>query len=166
MRSLLNRRALAALALLLLAAVIAGASALSSPSINVKLTGSVSREDQNVALEQAGSVRPGEVITWDIAVANSGGAAARSINVVGDVDDGTTFIPGSATGEGVSGVKYSIEHPHDGQTFYARPMVSEQVGGEVRERPARPDEIKAVQITFAVVPANATLKATYRARVR
>jgi uncharacterized repeat protein (TIGR01451 family) len=165
----MRRRVLLSLALVALAAAAVFAVApapTASPAINVTLNGSVSRDGQSLPLEQAGSVRPGEIITWNISVANKGQGTARSLHVVGDVDDGTSLVPGSATGEGVSGVMYSTEHPHDQQTFFERPTVRELVGGEVRERPARPDEIKAVQLTFAQVAAGETLKATYRTRVR
>lgn len=161
----LSRRALAALALVLVSAFVVAAAAL-APRINVSLSGTVLRDGNQLPLEQAGKVYPREVITWDVTAANVGNAEARSINVVGDVSDGTAYIPGSAAGEGIVSVKYSTEHPHENQAFYERPTVRYTEAGVERERPARPDEYKAVQLTFDRLPAGATLKASYRTRVR
>jgi uncharacterized repeat protein (TIGR01451 family) len=150
----------------LCAAVAFGAVTPAAPLVNVALTGSVLRAGQSLSLEEAGGVKPGEVISWQITVSNRGGGDANSLNVVGDIDDGTTYLPGSATGDGVVAVKYSLEHPHEHQTFTEHPIVREQVGGVLKERPALPQEFKAVQLTFARVAAGATLKAAYRTRVR
>jgi uncharacterized repeat protein (TIGR01451 family) len=161
----ISRRSLAALALVLVSAFVVAAATL-APRINVSLSGTVLREGNQLPLEQAGKVYPREVITWDVTAANVGNAEARSINVVGDVSEGTAYLPGSAAGEGVVSVKYSVEHPHENQTFSEQPMVSYMEGGVERQRPARPDEYKAVRLTFDRLPAGATLKASYRTRVR
>jgi len=164
--SALSRRVLVLVALVLFASFVVGATSPSSPLVNVTLSGSVARAGQSLSLEQAGGVNPGEVISWHIAVANRGNADANSINVVGDIDDGTAFVPGSAAGDGVVSVQYSLEHPHENQTFSERPMVRETVGSVVKERPATPQEFKAVRLTFAHVAAGQTLSASYRTRVR
>jgi hypothetical protein len=95
-----------------------------------------------------------------------GDSPATSVSFVGDVDDATNFVPGSVAGPGVSSVGYSLEHPHENQTFYERPMVRYTEGGVTKERPASPEEYKAVKITFTRIGAGETVKATYRTRVR
>lgn len=168
-RLALNARARAFVALatlVLFASLVAGATGASAPTVNVSLSGSVTRAGRSLSLAQAGGVNPGEVLSWHIAVSNRGNGDANSINVVGDIDDGTTFLPGSAAGDGVVSVQYSLEHPHENQTFSERPMVRETVGGVVKERPATPQEYRAVRLTFARVAAGQTLNASYRTRVR
>jgi uncharacterized repeat protein (TIGR01451 family) len=158
-------RALFTLVLVISTGLLVGAASL-APRINVSLSGTVSREGRQIPLEEAGRVTPREVISWNIIAANTGNADASSINVVGDIDDGTSFVPGSAQGDGVVSVKYSLEHPHENQTFSVRPMVRVTQNGVVRERPATSSEYKAVQLTFAKIGAGETLKASYRTRVR
>lgn len=162
---LFSRRAFVALALVLGMALLVSAAVFSA-RVNVSLSGVVTREGREVSLEDAGRVAPREVINWKIAAANVGDADANAINVVGDIDNGTTYVAGSAGGDGVVGVKFSLEHPHENQTFAVSPMVSYTENGVAKQRPARPDEYKAVQISFAKIGVGQTLRATYRTRVR
>lgn len=157
----ISRRVICALALVIVTAFLVGASAL-PPRINVSLSGTVARDGRQIRLEDAGKVFPNEVISWNIAATNTSPIPANAISVVGDIDDGTAFISGSASGNGIVSVKYSVEHPHENQTFYEHPMV--RVGRT--QRPATPDEFKAIQLTFASIGAGETLRASYRTRVR
>lgn len=162
--SLPKRVMLAATAMLFTALVVV--AAVVSPSLKVDLAGSIIRDGRVMSLDQVGRVNPGESITWSFNVSNQGNAPATAVNVVGDIDDATAYVPGSALGDGVISVKYSLEHPHANQTFSARPMVQVNEGGVVRERPASPDKYKALQFTFQSVGAGEARKATYQTRVR
>jgi uncharacterized repeat protein (TIGR01451 family) len=154
----------AATALLFTALVVV--AAVVSPSLKVDLAGSIMRDGRAISLDNVGRVNPGEAITWSFNVSNQGNAPANAVKVVGDVDDATAYVPGSAAGDGVTSVKYSLEHPHANQTFSERPMVQVNEGGVVRERPASPDKYKAIQFTFQSVGAGENKKATYQTRVR
>ena len=160
------RAAFAALALVVVFSALAFGAGAFSPRVNVSLSGTVARGGGEVLLEQAGKVSPGEIISWNVAASNIGDAPAHSINVVGDIPQGTAYVDGSAGGDGVVGVKFSLEHPHENQTFTERPTVHYTEGGVDRERPARADEYKAIQMTFARIGAGESLKASYRTSVR
>lgn len=155
-----SRRALCALALVVGLALVAGAASL-SPLINVDLSGSVTRAGKRLSLEEAGRVKPREVISWDMKLSNRGDAPASNVQAVGQVPQGTEFVGGSASGD-VVGVKYSL----DGKSFSERPMIRVRVAGVDKEVPASPDKYVAVQFTFANVAAGQVKNAAYLTRVR
>lgn len=160
-----SKRLMVAAALLLFGALIVVA-AVASPSLKVELAGTIMRSGQQLSLEKAGRVNPGEVITWGFTVSNQGNAPATAVHVVGDIDDATKYVPGSAASDSELHVKFSLEHPHDNQTFYERPMVMVNEGGVMRERPASPDQYKAIQFTIERVGGGEVKKASYQTRVR
>src|SRR5258708_26891979 len=47
------------------------------PAIKVVLTGNTERKGERVALDQAGTVKPGEAINWTLQAANDGNRAPR-----------------------------------------------------------------------------------------
>jgi len=103
------------------------------PAIKVVLTGNTERKGERVALDQAGTVKPGETINWTIDSANDGNGAARDYKAVGQVPAGTSFVAGSAASQGAS-VTYSID---GGKTFSAQPTVEvKHADGSTKRVPA------------------------------
>ena len=163
MHNLFNqRRVLALVAFLLFTSLaVAATTTTLAPILQAHLSGSVTREGRTVKLEDAGKVSPGEHINWNITLVNSGDAAASNVQPVGQIPQGTQFVPGSTTGDATS-VQYSL----DGKTFSPVPMVSVIEKGVTVQRPASPDQYKAVQFTFALVGKGETKYAAYSTRVR
>lgn len=162
MTNLLNhRRTLALIACLVFASVAAAATVL-KPVIKVHLFGSVTRDGCAIKLDEAGNVHPGENLNWSIVVSNSGDAAATNVQAIGQIPQGTVYVPGSANGNAGTSVKYSL----DGQAFSDRPVVRVIENGVAVERPASPDQYKAVQFIFPRVGGGEEKKAAYRTRVR
>lgn len=130
-----------------------------SGKVRVELSGSVNRNKENVNVDQT-QVTPGEVINWNVRMINGTTREVRNVSAVGEIPKGTAFIPGSAGGDGVTGIEYSAD---GGQTFSARPTV--KVKGE--DRPASPDAYTNVRFTWnAPIDAGSAKQAYYRTRVR
>ncbi len=104
------------------------------PSVNVELSGTVSRDSGKVELSEAGNVKPGEVLEWKIKSENNGDASAKGYRALGQVPAGTEFVAGSAHGDKAPVVKYSID---GGQSFSEKPVISEkQADGSEKLVPA------------------------------
>ena len=93
------------------------------PSVKVNLSGIVNRDDQKVALDKAGAVKPGEILEWKIESENQGDANANGYKAVGQIPAGTEFVAGSAHAKSSPVVKYSID---GGQNFSEKPMIKEK----------------------------------------
>lgn len=80
---------------------------------------------------------PGDVIRYTIAYRNGGKSEARDAAIVDPVPKGTTYLPGSAAGEGAE-ITFSL----DGKTFQAPPQLKYRVrqpDGSESELLASPD---------------------------
>ena len=105
------------------------------PAVRVALSGTVERNRNGVAVEQAAPVRPGETIRWTVTSINQGGGAARDYKAVAHVPTGTAFVAGSAAAEGAA-VRYSID---GGNTFSPQPTLEQrQADGTLKRVPAPP----------------------------
>src|SRR5437868_9364897 len=62
------------------------------PSIKVMLSGDTERKGARVALDQAGMIKPGEIINWMIDSANEGNGAAREYKAAGQIPAGTAPV--------------------------------------------------------------------------
>ena len=134
------------------------------PEIKVALLGTVARDNEQVALDKAEAVRPGELLTWTIISQNEGTAAAHDYNTVGQIPQGTTFVAGSAAAPGTT-VTYSID---SGKTYSAKPTIAErQPDGSVKQVAAPVSMYTQVRYEWAdPLAANAELTAAYKVRVR
>src|SRR6266852_2492109 len=119
-----NRR-IRALSLFVLCLALAGGGAAfaekklaskGQPSIKVMLSGDTEGKGARVALDQAGMVKPGEIINWMIDASNEGSGAAREYKAVGQIPVGPAFVAGSAVSQDAS-VTYSVD---GGKTFSAK----------------------------------------------
>jgi uncharacterized repeat protein (TIGR01451 family) len=135
------------------------------PAVKVLLAGAVERSQERVALDKAGSVRPGEVLDWTLTSENEGTGAAREFKATGQIPQGTVFVAGSTTADGTASVTYSIDH---GQTFSAQPTVEErQADGSLKRVPAPVALYTQVRYEWAdPLAAGATLSASYKVRVK
>ncbi len=135
------------------------------PEIKVQLAGSVERAGERLSLEKVESVRPGDIIDWQIASSNDGTAPARDYKAVGHVPAGTVFVPGSAAGENGSVVTYSID---GGKTYSTQPVVEErQPDGTVKRVPAPVSMYTEVRYEWSdALAAGGKLSASYKVRVK
>ena len=141
----------------------AGASG--RPEVKVALAGTVEREGKQVALAEAGTVKPGEVLNWQIATANEGTGAAREYKTVGEIPAGTAFVAGSAAGENGSTVTYSID---GGKTFSTQPIIEQkQPDGTVKRVAAPVSMYTQVRYEWAdELAAGGRVNASYKVRVK
>ncbi|MCB1024993.1 MAG: hypothetical protein KDB79_11410, partial [Acidobacteria bacterium] len=90
------------------------------PEVKVSLSGEVGRDEGMVSLDKAGSVKPGELIKWKIRSENTSDSEAKGYKAIGNIPPGTEFVAGSANGDGLPALKYSID---GGQNFSEKPMI-------------------------------------------
>ena len=167
------RIALAALLLLAAAVPAALAQAQSGEKPELVLTLSAQKE---VAVKGPGGKgktewqevktgNPGDVIRYTIAYRNSGKSEAREAVIVDPVPKGTTYIPGSAAGEGAD-VAFSL----DGKTFQAPPQLKYRVrqpDGSEAELTASPDMYTHIRWKFSKpVPPGGTGAVSFKVKVR
>lgn len=135
------------------------------PEVKVMLSGSVERGGERLAVEKLETVKPGEVIDWQITSANEGNGAARGYTAVGQIPDGTSFIAGSAAAESGSTVTYSID---GGKTFSTQPVIEQrQADGTVKKVPAPVSMYTQVRYEWPdELAAGGKFAATYKVRVK
>jgi uncharacterized repeat protein (TIGR01451 family) len=162
-----------ALSLLVLCLALAGGGAAfaekklankGQPSIKVVLSGDTERKGERVALDQAGMVKPGEIINWMIDSANEGNGAARDYKAVGQIPLGTSFVAGSAISKDAS-VTYSVD---GGKTFSAKPMVEEkQADGSTKLVSAPVSSYTQLRYEWSTpIEPGQKISATYQVRVK
>ena len=135
------------------------------PEVKVALSGAVEREGAAVALDKAGSVKPGEVLSWQINSVNEGTAAAHEYKAVGNIPEGTSLVAGTAAGEHGSTVTYSID---GGKTYSTQPIIEErQPDGTTKRVPAPVSMYTQVRYEWNDdLAAGGRLSATYKVRVK
>ncbi len=138
---------------------------LARPEVKVEISGSVKRDDKNVSLEKAEAVKSGEILDWTINSANEGAGDAKNYRVVGQIPAGTTFVAGSAKGDGAPQISYSID---GGKTFSAQPLIEEKQADGTMKKVAAPASM-FTQLRFeweqSLAP-QTKLTAAYRVRVK
>ncbi|MGI9107477.1 MAG: hypothetical protein ACR2G4_14665 [Pyrinomonadaceae bacterium] len=141
------------------------AAAGGQPEVKVKLSGSVKRADQSIALDKGIAVNPGEILDWTITSANEGDAPARRYKTTGQIPHGTLFVAGSAVAEYGATVSYSID---GGKNFSPQPMIEEkQADGTSKRVPAPVSMYTQVSYDWNdPLAAGATLSASYKVRVK
>ena len=135
------------------------------PEVKVKLSGSLKRNDQSLALEKVSAVHPGEILDWTITSANEGDAPARQYKTIGQIPQGTSFVAGSAVAEYGASVTYSID---GGKNFAAQPTIEEkQADGTKKIVPAPSSMYTQVRYDWNdPLAAGSTLSASYKVRVK
>ena len=135
------------------------------PEIKITLSGSVTRGQAEMAVDQVEAISSGEVMSWNIVSANVGSGAARDYKTVGQIPKGTVLVEGSAHAEGDAHVTYSID---GGQTFTQRPTVNEkQPDGTMKLVAAPVSMYTQVRYEWAdPLAAGGKLTASYQVRVK
>jgi uncharacterized repeat protein (TIGR01451 family) len=130
----IKNRALALIVLCLATATAGIAQApIAKPSIKMHLSAAVVRPGGNVAVEQAGTVAPGEVLLYTITSHNEGMKPALGYKATGPIPANTVYVKGSAKADGATEL-YSID---GGKSFSSKPMIEErQADGAVTKIPA------------------------------
>lgn len=134
------------------------------PEIKIALSGAVERKTGLIPVQEAETVKSGEVMDWTITSSNEGTASAHEYKAVGVVPPGTEFIAGSATVDGNATVTYSIDH---GKSFYQRPTVDEkQADGTFKKVPAPTSMYTQIRYEWAdPLEQGAKRNATYKVRM-
>ena len=135
------------------------------PEVKVVLTGTVERGGEQLTLDKADAVKPGEILDWRIISTNEGTGAASEYKAVGRIPEGTTFVAGSAAGENGSTVTFSID---GGKTFSTQPIIEErQADGTVKRMPAPVSMYTQVRYEWKDdLAAGGRLNASYKVRVK
>jgi uncharacterized repeat protein (TIGR01451 family) len=101
------------------------------PNVHVSLTGIVVRNKENIPVEKASLVKPGEVLDWTIISQNDGTAPAQQYKAIGMIPNGTELVKGSVNADRSASVLYSIDN---GKSYSAQPMVPEkQADGSIKQ---------------------------------
>lgn len=135
------------------------------PLVKLFLSGVIERDSENIPVEKAGSVRPGEVVSFTMNSVNEGSAPARDYRAIGQIPRGATFVAGSALGDRHTQVSYSID---DGQQFSSNPMIDEKQADGTIKKIAAPVSMYT-QVRFEWVDplaAGGKLVASYQVRVK
>src|SRR5580765_1504022 len=135
------------------------------PVVKLFLSGAIERDNKQIPVENAGPVKPGEVVTFTMASVNAGSAPARQYRAVGLIPAGTIFVANSAVGDSGTQVSYSID---DGKEFSSAPMIDEkQPDGSVKKVAAPLSMYTQVRFEWAdpLVPGGKVV-AAYQVRVK
>jgi uncharacterized repeat protein (TIGR01451 family) len=135
------------------------------PEVKVLLSGVVERDKGLVSVEEAGTVKSGEVMNWTITSMNQGSAPAHDYKAIGTVPPGTQFVAGSVTADNSAKVTYSIDN---GVSFSDQPTIEEkQPDGSTRKVPAPASMYTRISYEWAdPLDQGAKLNATYKVRLK
>jgi uncharacterized repeat protein (TIGR01451 family) len=135
------------------------------PLVRLFLTGAIERDSKQIAVEKAGPVTPGEVVSFRLDSVNEGSAPAREYRAIGQIPQGTTFVAGSALGDNAIQVSYSID---DGQKFSSNPMIDEkQADGTIKKVAAPVSMYTQVRFEWAdPLAVGGKLVTSYQVRVK
>ncbi|MCM3900592.1 MAG: hypothetical protein ND866_02695, partial [Pyrinomonadaceae bacterium] len=134
------------------------------PEIKVLLSGVVERQSGRIPVQEAATVKSGEVMDWTITSMNEGNAPAREYKAVGVVPPGTEFVAGSVTVDGTATVSYSIDR---GKSFSERPTIDErQADGTIKKVAAPTSMYTQIRYEWAdPLEQGAKRNATYKVRL-
>jgi len=135
------------------------------PVLKISLTGTIERDNKKLSVDKAGPVKPGEVVSFTMNSVNEGSGPAHDYRAVGQVPRGSSFVAGSALGERVTHVSYSID---GGQNFSAMPVIDErQTDGSLKKVAAPVALYTQVRFEWSEpLAAGGNLSASYQVRVR
>jgi uncharacterized repeat protein (TIGR01451 family) len=134
------------------------------PEIKILLSGAVERQSGLVPVQEAATVKSGEIMDWTITSMNEGNAPAHEYKAVGVVPPGTQFVAGSVTADGTATVTYSIDR---GKSFSKLPTIDErQADGTIKKVAAPTSMYTQIRYEWAdPLDQGAKLNATYKVRL-
>ena len=135
------------------------------PLVKLVLTGAIERDSKKIAVEKAGPVKPGEVVSFTMNSVNEGSAPARQYRTVGQIPKSSTFVAGSAQGDSNTEITYSI---NGGQEFSSTPMIDQkQADGTMKKVAAPVSMYTQVRFEWAnPIAAGGKVVASYQVRVK
>lgn len=135
------------------------------PAVKVMLSGTTTRDGNDVTLGKAGAVHTNDVLRWTITSENDGDAPALDYKTVGQIPHGTTLVAGSTVANANVAVSYSIDN---GKTYATQPMIEErQADGTVKIVSAPIAMYTQVRYEWAdALAAGGKLNASYKVRVK
>ena len=163
-------RTVSLLPALLLALLLVPSLALAQPRINLDMTAEkqvtiVENGQRRTEMVPAEEVVSGEIIRYTIHYRNDGDQAATNVEINNQVPEGTTFIPGSAAGEGAE-ITFSID---GGKSFKQPSLLTYEVtlpDGQQERRVASPEQYNAVRWEVAAIPPGGSGQVSYQVRVQ
>ena len=108
---------------------------------------------------------PNDLIIYTITYTNNGNEAATNAIVDDPIPAGTSYVPGSAKGEGAE-IVFSIDH---GKTFQKATLLTYEVtgaGGKKEKQVAAPEAYTNVRWIVANIPPKASGKLEFKVRVK
>jgi len=143
-----------------------GTAADARPLVSLALHGAVVGHDARGAetltpVEHA-ALRPGEIVRYDIRVANTGADPAQRLVPIGRIPAGTSYKAGSASGGAQTRVEFSTDN---GKTWAEKPLVRVQTPSGSVEKVASPGSYTALRWVSAKALAPRT-SATYHYDVK
>lgn len=138
------------------------AAAMAQMNIQVKLVGSVERDNKEVSVETPDlQLKTGEVITWTIEAINSDTTPARDFSPTARVPAGTEYVADSATG--AAAIEFSID---GGISYSGKPMIRQRGPDNVmREVTAPTSSYTNIRFQMGNISPGVA-KAAYQTRVR
>lgn len=135
------------------------------PIVRIFLAGEVERDSKRIAVENAGSVTPGEVVNFTLNSVNEGDAPARAYRAIGQIPPGSTYVIASASADGSTKITYSIDN---GKEFSTQPIIDEkQPDGTIKKVAAPISMYTQVCFEWAdPLVAGGKLVASYQVRVK
>jgi len=145
-------------------------SATAKPLISVSITAekevTVSENGKKIMKKvPASNIDAGDVIFYTVNYVNSGDEPATNAVLDDPIPQGTSYIPGSAYGEGAD-IIFSIDH---GKGFKKPSLLTYQIksrDGSVEKRTASSEEYTNIRWTIATIPAGARGKVGFQVRVK
>lgn len=144
--------------------------AFAKPQISVSITAekeiAVTENGRKVARKApATSIDAGDVIFYTVSYVNSGDEPATGAVLNDPIPQGTSYIPGSAYGEGAD-ITFSIDH---GKKFKKPSLLTYEIkhkDGTIEKRAASSEEYTDIRWTIATIPAGAKGKVGFQVRVK
>jgi uncharacterized repeat protein (TIGR01451 family) len=151
---------LIALALLLLSVEVF-AKSLVSISITAEKEVTVNKVTKKIA---ATTINPGDVIFYTLNYINSGDDVATSVVLNDPIPAGTSYIPGTAYGEGAD-IIFSV----DGKTFKKPSLLTYEIknrNGSFEKRTASPEEYTNIRWVITKIAAGARGNVGFQVRIK
>jgi uncharacterized repeat protein (TIGR01451 family) len=151
---------LIAMALLLLSAEVF-AKSLVSISITAEKEVTVNKVTKKIA---ATTINPGDVIFYTLSYINSGNDAATSVVLDDPIPAGTSYLPGTAYGEGAE-IIFSV----DGKSFKKPSLLTYEIkkrDGSLEKRTASPEEYTHVRWVIPKIDAGARGNVGFQVRIK
>lgn len=161
---------LTTLTALLLAVTLAASAAFAAAKVAIKIKAekevtAVKGGKKETRLVPAKKFAPNDLIVYTITYSNNGDQPATNAVIDDPIPAGTSYVPGSAKGEGTE-IVFSI---NKGKSYAAPTLLTYETvgaGGKKEKHVAAPEEYTNVRWVVANIPAKSTGKLEFKVRVK